>query len=107
MASRRIDVPALRGCRNQQITTYCPRLTQRCPEGAHGGGTTCILNAYDRIDVKRMIWRRMLNLNLVKSHFQFFSEKHRERRVNPLPHLDHRNDQGHGASWIDPYKPVR
>jgi hypothetical protein len=54
-----------------------------------------------------MIWRRMLNLNLVKLHFQFFSEKHRERRVNTLSHLDHRNDQGHGAGWIDPYKSVR
>ena len=39
--------------------------------------------------------------------FQFFSEKHRERRVNPLSHLGHRHDQGHGAGWIDPYKSVR
>ena len=49
----------------------------------------------------------MLNLNLVKLHFQFFSQKHRERRVNSLSHLDHRDDQGHGAGWIDPYKSIR
>jgi hypothetical protein len=49
----------------------------------------------------------MLNLNLVKLHFQVFSQKHRERRVSPLSHLGHRHDQGHGAGWIDPYKSIR
>ncbi|MGY3652982.1 hypothetical protein ACVWW2_008273 [Bradyrhizobium sp. LM4.3] len=49
----------------------------------------------------------MLNLNLVKLHFEFFSEKHRQRRINPLSHFDHRNDQGHGAGRIDPYKSIR
>src|SRR5690349_6198526 len=105
--SRWIDTPELCGRRNQQIPTHCSCLTQRCPEGADRGGTAGILNAYDRVGVKHMIRRSMLNLYLVKLHFQFFSEKHRERRVNPLSHLDHRNDQGHGAGWIDPYKSVR
>src|SRR5438105_87815 len=106
-ASRWIDIPALGSRRNQQITAYRPCLTQRRPEGAHRGGTTRILNAYDRVDVKRMIWGRMLNLNLIKPDFQFFGEKHRQRRIDPLSHLDHRYDQVHGAGWIDPYKSVR
>ena len=46
-------------------------------------------------------------MRALKLHFQFFSEKHRERRVNSLSHLDHRHDQGHRVGWIDPNKSIR
>ena len=107
MACRWIDIPPLGSSRNQQMTTHCACLTQRRPEGTYRRGSTCSLNVQDRVGVKRIICRRMLNLNLVKPHFQFFGQKHRERRVNPLSHLGHRHDQGHGAGWIDPYKSIR
>src|SRR4051794_34129642 len=107
MACRWIDIPPLGSSRNQQMTTRCACLTQRHPEGTYRRGSTCSLNVQDRVSVKRIICRRMLNLNLVKPNFQFFGQKHRERRVNPLSHLGHRHDQGYGAGWIDPYKSIR
>jgi hypothetical protein len=107
MATGWIDTPPLGGSRNQHVATDGASLTQWRPERTDRRRQACSLNVQDRVGVKRIICRRMLKLNLVKLHFQFFSEKHRERRVNPLSHLDHRNDQGHGAGWIDPYKSVR
>src|SRR3954452_19611013 len=106
MASRWIDIPLLGGSCNQQIATHCPCLTQWRPEGTYRGGSTCSLNAQERVGVKRIICRRMLNLNLVKLHFQFFSQKHRERCVSPLAHLGWGNDQALAAGWIDPYKSI-
>jgi hypothetical protein len=88
-ARRRVHLPLRGGRRNEERACDSTGLAQRQPERAHRGGQSGSLHVKDRVRIERVIRRGVLDFHLFESDLEFLRQKHRLRRVDALPHLDH------------------
>ena len=100
--ARRIDAPAARRRLDQHRPRRRARLAQNRPEGADGIGVSSGLNAQIGVGVEGVAGWRMGESHLRPIGVELLGQDHRDRGVDPLPHLHLRHDQGHLAGGVDP-----
>ena len=90
-----IDIPILRRSGDQHDARHRAHFAEAIVFGCGGRAAASHLQAENAV-VVRGIYRRGFHANFGPVTFEFFGQHHRQRRVNPLPHLRVIRDDGDG-----------